>query len=533
MSSPRVRIVLALASASLVWRAAAAAQPCPAYFAPVTTGVMQDARINEASGMVASADHPGIYWVHNDSGDSARFFAMREDGSVLATYNVLGATATDWEDMARGPGPAPGVSYLYFADIGDNFSARSFVTVYRLPEPALPAVAGATVDLNGAVALEMEYPDAPHDAETLLADPASGDLFVVTKCFIGCGDGISKVYRYPFPHQDSMRVTLDEVASIPFGGGGLAAAATAGDISPNGDRIIVRSYTQALAWDRSAGQSIADALAAAPCTVPLASEPQGETLAFSGDGTSYTTLSEFASQPVWRIDERFADQTIAGRSLTVRDRSAGVDPTAPRVAATAKEVGTSNTIVGDPSIRGAVLEVLLNGGNPSAQTFVLLPTTDAQGEPLWQALSSGGFRYEDRDGAQGPISRVLLKRSTGGTFVLRIAGRGANGSMNLVPPNPGTDGFVTLRIPNGDRYCVRFGSDGQVRNVGATLFRVRGRPRKAAHLSAGHVSTRGGRQAPLARATRPSSSPSLEQCPRGSDNRRYLRALMGRPPVLK
>jgi hypothetical protein len=447
----------------------AGAQPCPAYFAPVVTGIVQDARINEASGLVASVDQPGIYWVHNDSGDSARFFAMREDGTVVATYNVTGVTATDWEDMARGPGPTPGVSYLYFADIGDNPATRSFITVYRVPEPALPTVAGGTIDLSGAVALEMEYPDAPHDAETLLADPASGDLFVVTKCFVlsGCTDGISKVFRYPFPHQGGVRVTLDEVASIAFSGTGFASAATAGDISPAGDRIIVRTYTQALAWNRAPGQSLADALNAPPCPVPLATEPQGETLAFSSDGASYSTLSELAAQPIRRIDERFADQTLVGRSLAVRDRSNGADPAAPRLAAVAKEIASANTIVGDPTVRGAVLDISLAGANPSTQTFVLLPDG-----AMWTALPSGGFRYSDPNGEKGAVNRVFFKRSAAGTFVLRVSARAANGMLNLLPPDPGTEGFVTLRFPAGDRYCVRFGADGTVRNDGAKLFRV-------------------------------------------------------------
>lgn len=50
--------------------------------------------------------------------------------------------------------------------------------------------------------------------------------------------------------------------------------------------------------------------------------------------------------------------------------------------------------------------------------------------------------YTDTDGRQGAVTRIFLKRTTVGTFVLRITARGTNGTLNLRPPNPGTEGFV-------------------------------------------------------------------------------------------
>jgi hypothetical protein len=315
---------LAILLASVGWLAPAFAQACPGFADPVITGIVKDARIDEASGMAASADHPGIYWVHNDSGDTARFFAIREDGTVVVTYKLSGVKAIDWEDMARGPGPVAGVSYLYFGDIGDNSAKHAFVTVYRIPEPKMPAAPGATIELSGAVALEMLYPDSAHDAETLLADPTSGDLLLVTKCspLRGCTDGISKVYRYPFPHRDTARVTLEQVATINFSGGAFAQAATAGDISAAGDRIVLRTYSQALLWQRARNQTVGEAMNAAPCKIPLAAEPKGETIAFARDGASYLTLSEGIGQPIQRADERARDRGTSRPSSIRRASSA-------------------------------------------------------------------------------------------------------------------------------------------------------------------------------------------------------------------
>ena len=43
----------------------------------------------------------------------------------------------DWEDIAVGPGPEPGVSYVYIGDIGDNLRLRSTISLLRFPEPDL------------------------------------------------------------------------------------------------------------------------------------------------------------------------------------------------------------------------------------------------------------------------------------------------------------------------------------------------------------------------------------------------------------
>ncbi len=63
-------------------------------------------------------------------------YAIGPDGSDLGAFDIAGAFAFDWEDMAAGPGTDPATSNLYFGDIGDNFSIRGGrITVYRVPEP--------------------------------------------------------------------------------------------------------------------------------------------------------------------------------------------------------------------------------------------------------------------------------------------------------------------------------------------------------------------------------------------------------------
>jgi len=64
-----------------------------------------------------SRKNAGVLWIHNDSGDGPRLFAVDRSGMLLGTYTLQGASADDER----------------------------------------------------------------HNAEALFVDPASGDLFIVTK----------------------------------------------------------------------------------------------------------------------------------------------------------------------------------------------------------------------------------------------------------------------------------------------------------------------------------------------------------------
>ena len=110
---------------------------CDGTISASTTGQVANAAVDEASGIAASHLVDDVYWVHNDSGNTAEVYAIGGDGRDLGVYAVSGATNVDWEDIAVGPGPNAGLSYLYLADIGDNTSARADVVVYRVPEPTV------------------------------------------------------------------------------------------------------------------------------------------------------------------------------------------------------------------------------------------------------------------------------------------------------------------------------------------------------------------------------------------------------------
>src|SRR5579863_5482819 len=80
------------------------------------TGRLQNKEMDEISGIAASAMHNGIYYVHNDSGDTSRFFAISPDGKIRSVIYYKGDPKItlgvhDCEDIAVGIGPVKGKSY--------------------------------------------------------------------------------------------------------------------------------------------------------------------------------------------------------------------------------------------------------------------------------------------------------------------------------------------------------------------------------------------------------------------------------------
>ena len=201
-------------------------------------------------------------------------------GVVLGSFDVEGASAVDWEDVARGPCRA--VSCLFFADIGDNDEVRSSYTIYRVPEPEVLGEGRAVT----ADALPFQYPDGSHNAEAVLVDPLSGVVTIVTKV----GSGPAPIYELPMPLTPGTVVQALPAGFVAVPEG--SEPITGGDVHPAGHGVLVRTYDRLLHYAKAPDQSVAAALAARPCEVPVADEMQGEAVAWLADGSGYVTMSE-------------------------------------------------------------------------------------------------------------------------------------------------------------------------------------------------------------------------------------------------
>ncbi len=263
----------------------------PNFGTGIETGVLQPAVLTEVSGIAASRSQPGVLWVHNDSGGAAAVYAVNTAGDLLGTYTLSGTVNRDWEDIAIGPGPDPDRDYLYVGEIGDNNAVYTSCAVYRVPEPDVPTSgAPASVTLTGVVTLAYRYADGPRDAETLMLDPVTRDLYVVTKRETNVG-----VYGFSYPQSASSTTVISAVATLPV------TRIVGGDIAPSGDRIIMKTYLQSFWWLRELTQSVASALSAAGITIPHAisfTYPQNEAIGWAAANQGYFTLAEGAGAPI-------------------------------------------------------------------------------------------------------------------------------------------------------------------------------------------------------------------------------------------
>ena len=97
----------------------------------------------------------------------------------------------------------------------------------------------------------------------------------------------------------SFRLTPSGTPGGPVGPVGQVSV-TGADISPDAERVVVRTYTDAYEWVVRDGD-VAAAFAGEPTRTALPETEQGEAIAYDTDGRSWVTTSEGNGAPVHRL----------------------------------------------------------------------------------------------------------------------------------------------------------------------------------------------------------------------------------------
>ena len=252
--------------------------------------------VTESSGLAASYREPQIFWTHNDSGDGPRLFAFNLDGECLAEVTLSGVRANDWEDMCSFQ--VDGKPYLAVADVGDNSRGRKSVTLFVMEEPDLPKrtqdreVGPRKLEIaqDAFLRIDVRYEQGAVDCESLAYDPIRRELLLCSKETLR-----SRLYRIPFNFEQtsqSVQVSAQQALTIPL--------ATAADISPDGQYLIVSTYGPAFVLTRDTnnawqidGESIK--------VIELPIRRQGESVCFSTDGQRLYVTSEGQPAPFWNV----------------------------------------------------------------------------------------------------------------------------------------------------------------------------------------------------------------------------------------
>lgn len=276
--------------------------------APLTPyAIVKHPPIDEMSGIVKSRRYFDTFWVHNDSGDIARIFAINSHGQVIKPpyeedfwvnepvsgkkpwegIRVEGASNIDWEDIAIDG------DTLYLSDMGNNGNARRDLGVYVIAEPN-PA---ATASVRALKFLHIVYPDQKEfpgknwhfDCEAIFV--RNHKLYFITKHrkdgnFLFPEDS-AKLYRLDtnFTDQPNVLKKLDEQT-------GLGGWVTAADLSPDGKTLaVLTNAPKAGIWLYDISKTKETWLHAPARRIPLTGVRQAEAICFV-DGKTVLVTNE-------------------------------------------------------------------------------------------------------------------------------------------------------------------------------------------------------------------------------------------------
>ena len=222
--------------------------------------------LDESSGLAASRAYPGVLWTIEDSGTGPDIFAVDTLGRHLWSWEVAGIANADWE--AIGLGPCRRGSCLYIGDTGDNTGKRAHVTLYRVREPN-PAV--RTRYLRGAESVSFRFPDGRPDVEALIVTPKQ-DVLLITKARVGS----PQLYRVPASAwRATQPVTAELLGILPLPDGGVVGRVTDAALSPDGSRVVVRTYVDLYFFELAANGGLTPARPPIVCGI-FGLELQGE-----------------------------------------------------------------------------------------------------------------------------------------------------------------------------------------------------------------------------------------------------------------
>jgi hypothetical protein len=270
----------------------------------------------ELSGMACPTPpaNAGNAWIVSDQPANMLAAISLTDASSQGVWTLQGvsiAAPADWEEVATAR--VGGVSYLYVGDLGDNANARATFNIHRCVEPVITGGDGTILsgDIHTIVCAYPGGGGAPthKDAECLIVDPDSGDLYIITK-----RESIPGVYY--LPHQASYSGTqtlqylgkmwdVPDITTVPLGA--TACNVVGGTISSDGKEILIKNYDAIYYFARpDKAVSIYTALTQTPAQVSYVgggsvspkkshpqAEPQGEAVCFSYGDQDYFTASEY------------------------------------------------------------------------------------------------------------------------------------------------------------------------------------------------------------------------------------------------
>lgn len=253
-------------------------------------GTLGDPLVKESSGL-AWGWRNHVLWTHNDSGGGAILWAFDTHGKRVARVQVTGASNRDWEDMASFQ--LDGKSYLLIAETGNNNKSRRAGVLYILEEPAMTLThPQRNLAAKVLATIEFHFADKPQDCEAVAVDPIRRKILLVSKELgFWC-----TAYELDLTLQSTPKPVIARKLTRTE-----APVATGMDISPDGRRAVLCTYTEAWEFTRIGEMTWADAFAAMPRRIAVPDRRQGESICFGADGKTLYLTSEKTPAPLFRV----------------------------------------------------------------------------------------------------------------------------------------------------------------------------------------------------------------------------------------
>jgi hypothetical protein len=271
----------------------AACSVCTSWGQPELLGKVTAAGLGELSGMAASWRNPGVLYVHNDRNRPV-VYALDQSAGLLTRLTLGGAVASDIEDIEVSR--CPGGTCIFAADIGNNITPREEFSIFRVTEPDVALAAPSADRTLPAERFAFRYADTAHNAESLIIDPVTGAVFIVTKVVAGQPSAAYKLDTFELGKVN----VASKIADLPVPKAGDQPA-TAGSAQPCGAGFLLRTGNTLYEFRIPLGTPFIDAFHATPVVVPAGVEPQSEAVTYQPDGRGYATTSEGANPPIDRV----------------------------------------------------------------------------------------------------------------------------------------------------------------------------------------------------------------------------------------
>jgi hypothetical protein len=304
-----------------------------------------DPRLDELSGIVATQQG---FIVINDSttlDSRKRVFYLNDECTVTRVVRFSGNGPRDTEDLVL----SPDGETLWIADTGDNDLKRDTIALW-----SMPADGSQRPRIH-----RLSYPAGErHDAEALLLG-GDGTPIIVTK-EVGRPAGVYTPTA-ALKTDNLTGVPLKRVGEVTVPPSTTSASAFArlgrgtidgGAIAPGGDRVTLRTYTDALEWTVSGGDVLV-AIQGKPRVTPLPDEPLGEAITYSSDGRYFYTVSDMQGRSAdgGNYIRRYTPATSTAAAQTP---AAGADNDAPSWFSSLT-INDITYLVGAVGLLGAIL----------------------------------------------------------------------------------------------------------------------------------------------------------------------------------